>query len=83
MEGLDLSSLRALYVAGGYDGRECRGDVWASVDGARWTRARVLRSFIARAFWFLYARGVAIGGLTTAMTTTVGRFVSFSRAGRF
>ena len=28
----------ALYVAGGYDGRECRGDVWASVDGARWSR---------------------------------------------
>lgn len=44
--------------------------------------ARACRSFIARAFWFLYACGVAIGGLTMTMTTTVGRFV-FSRAGRF
>lgn len=45
--------------------------------------ARAYSSFIARAFWFFYVCGVAIGGLTMTMTTTVGRFVLFSRAGRF
>ena len=44
--------------------------------------ARAYSSFIARAFWFFCVCGVAIGGLTMRMTTTVGRF-GFSRAGRF
>ena len=45
-------------------------------------RARVFFVHRARVLVFFYACGVAIGGLTMRMTTTVGRF-GFSRAGRF
>ena len=33
-----VSHRGVLYVVGGFDGKECLNDVWASVGGQRWTR---------------------------------------------